>query len=334
MSKAKRAMALLAAICVLLVGCSRPIERDPIEGPDRAHAATSTRSRERLDLPSGGAKRNSVTIGGVRYDPKEDLMNVLLIGVDKDSTRTGVGRADMIVLCTLDPHEGTISLLTVPRDTHAWVHHISEDGEIQDTVYEKINHSYAYGLGPTKYSAENTMACTSRLLECDGQLEVPIHYYLSMDLDGLWDLADVFGGVAVTLDQDVPNVGAEGETVTLQGPTVRYYLEARHGMDEGEVSRQIHQQTFLKALMQAIKDKGGAAAAADLYTIFARFMRTNLSARQFASCIKLLDGVNVEDISIGRVMGEGITMDDVWYLEPDPIQMRDLVLAHQYEAAG
>lgn len=272
-----------------------------------------------------------VEVDGVVYRRKPDLVNILLLGVDKDSNRREVGRSDMIMLVALDLANKTIDCLTIPRDTHAAVYHIDEDGNIESEVYEKLNHAYAYGLGPNKYSAENAMLCVSKFLSMGGELYVPIDYYVSIDLDGLSNLADVFGGVEVTLDQDVPAVGSKGETVNLQGVTVRHYLENRHDMDEGEVTRQKHEQTFLKALLREIQEVGAARNAGELYGIFTKFVRTNLSIQQVMEYAKVLDDVSLEDIQFDRISGEGTTSDGVWYLEPDMEEAMDLVLKSQYE---
>lgn len=272
-------------------------------------------------------------IDGVVYKRKPDLVNILLLGVDKDSNRREIGRSDMIMLVTLDMNNKTINCLTIPRDTHATVYHLDSDGNIESEVYEKLNHAYAYGLGPNKYSAENAMLCTSKFLSMGGELDVPIDYYISIDLDGLSRLADVFGGVEVTLDQDIPAVGSKGETVNLQGVTVRHYLENRHDMSEGEVTRQKHEQTFLKALLREIQEVGAAHNAGELYNVFTKFVRTNLTLPQVLEYAQILDGVSLDEISFDRISGEGITENGVWYLEPDMDEAMDLVLKSQYERA-
>lgn len=274
-----------------------------------------------------------VVINNQTYSPKENIVNILLIGVDKDESRKEVGRADMIMLVTLDFDTDTISCLSIPRDTHAVVYRLDDNGNITGEVLEKLNHAYAYGLGPNKYSAENTMQCTSDFLSIGGKLEVPINYYISIDLDGLSDLADVFGGVEVTLDQDMPWVGSTGETVNLTGITVRHYLENRHDMDDGEVTRQLHEQTFLKALLEEIKEVGAVRNAGQLYTLFTKFVRTNLTLQQVLEYAQILDNVQLGEITFNRVSGEGTAVDGVWYLEPDLDEAEQLVLSSQYRKA-
>lgn len=282
---------------------------------------------------AGSAARPQVLVNGRVYRPKADIVNILLLGVDKDTLRREVGRSDMIMLVTLDFEAGTIQCLTIPRDTHATVYQINESGNIVGEVYEKLNHAYAYGLGPNKYSAENAMLCTANFLNMGGEFEVPIDYYVSIDLDGIAELAGIFGGVDVTLDQDVPEVGKAGETVNLQGPTVRHYLQNRHDMSDGEVTRQLHEQTFLKALLEEIRAAGAVQNAPELYNMFTKFIRTNLTLSQVADYAELLERVSNDDIEFYRLSGTGTTEDGVWYLEPDMDEAKELVLKTQYVPA-
>lgn len=341
MKKIYRLAGLLLAVLLLLSACSEPtlgsVKLVSGGGTTLSKAQPGAPRQEAMDFASMrddyAASRPQVLVDGRVYRPKENTVNILLLGVDNDTHRNEVGRSDMIMLVTLDFDAGTIQCLTIPRDTHASVYHINESGNIIEEVYEKLNHAYAYGLGPNKYSAENTMLCTANFLNMGGEFDVPIDYYVSIDLDGIAELAGVFSGVDVTLDQDMPGVGKEGETVHLEGPTVRGYLQNRHDMSEGEVSRQVHEQTFLLALFEAIREQGAVANADRLYSLFTKFVRTNLTLSQVMDCAALVDLVSPEDIEFYRLDGTGETIDGVWYLEPDMEQAKELVLKTQYVPA-
>lgn len=326
-------IALTAAMVSCAVVTPEPIVREHIPGPDdisesdsAAVSADAPRTERTAPRPSGAP----VMYDGATWYPRPDVSNILLIGVDKDASRHEIGRSDMLILCTIDPNEPSISMLTIPRDTRAYMYKLADDGSVEDELCEKINHAYAYGGGPDKYSAQNTMQAVSRLLSCGGMLSVPIQYYISIDLDGLAELADVFGGIEVTFDQTIPGVGNAGETVNLQGPFVRYYLERRHDMAEGEVSRQKHQQTFMKALFAKIKERGALQSTPALFAIFTKFMKTNLSLPQCLTFAGLLDKLNLDDVRFSRITGEGVRVDDVWYLEPDEQETVRLVLDNLY----
>lgn len=331
--------AVVLALLLLVTACSEPESAAVklVSGGGTTLSKNAPARQAPMDYGSLQANtmadRPQALVDGRVYQPKRNIVNILLLGVDKDSLRHEVGRSDMIVLVTLDFDAGTIQCLTIPRDTHAAIYHIDDNGHIVDEVYEKLNHAYAYGLGPNKYSAENAMLCTSNFLEMGGEFDIPIDYYVSIDLDGIAELAGIFGGVDVTLDQDVPEVGKKGETVNLQGPTVRHYLQNRHDMTDGEVSRQLHEQTFLRALLEEIREVGAVRNADQLYNMFTKFVRTNLTLPQVVEYAAILDQVSPDDIEFYRISGTGETVDGVWYLEPDMDEAKELILKMQYKPA-
>ena len=166
----------------------------------------------------------TVTIDGKEYIVNPNIITVLMLGIDSDGSaaKTAQGeRSDMMLLCTVNLEEGqeSITLTSLPRDTRTTVHDVDEDtGKILDKNWiTKLNHAYNIG-GMTKgYGAENAMRATEDLIECNGQLSIPVQYYISIDLEHLSDLADALGGVEVTLDQDYPDIGSEGDVVNLRG---------------------------------------------------------------------------------------------------------------------
>lgn len=280
-----------------------------------------------------------VTINGQKYVPKENVVNVLLIGVDSDASRVKqkMGwRGDMLMLATLDFNDNSVTLTSIPRDTRTEVHKLDENGNIKDTVSEKINHAYAYGGGPTKFSAENEMVAVSDFLEVDQQLYVPIDYYISIDLEGVPSFASAVDGVEVTLDQRVPGVGGKGETVTLSGSTARKFLENRYDMDDGETARQRHEQQFMMSLISKIKDMGAVDSAANLYDSFLKYMRTNLTLDQVKTFAGLVDNMSIDEIQFNvMTQGKGEIVSDayIWYYLADDQEVLDMMLGAMYNPA-
>ncbi len=264
------------------------------------------------------ADKKVVTLDGKTYAQKENMVNILLLGIDSDAERVKNKqgwRSDMIMLCSIDKDTNEVTFTSIPRDTRADVYHVGADGKITGTVTEKLNHAYSYGGGPTKYSAENAMRCTSEFLACGGLINVPIDYYISIDLDGLPKLAAEMGGVEVTLDQSVPDVGGKGDTVSLEGDTVRKFLENRHDMSEGEMTRQLHEQMFIKSLAGEIKDMGAKEAAPELYNTFMKFMRTNMKVDEVLDLAGTLDSVSADNMKFNLMekgAGEMIGTPAVW----------------------
>lgn len=312
---------ITAIVLYSFYGTYRHIRENPMVAFQNTEIAELEENDINYDV---NAHIESVTIDGKTYNKKQGVVSILLLGIDWDGTAvkdaTGA-RSDMIMLCTIDTETNEISLLSIPRDTRTVVHKVDlEEGKIEpEENLTKINHAYILGGGNDEslFGPENAMRATEDLIECYGQLSIPIQRYVSIDIEHLADLADVFGGVEITLDQDYPDIGSAGETVTLQGEAVRLYLQNRKQMDDGEMDRQKHEQEFLKALAKKIKEMGGAKSASKLFTqLNNNILKTNLTLDQVVAMAGVLDKVaSVDDLTMDRFE----ETDTSWQMFPDPI---------------
>lgn len=321
------------ATCVFVQACSTDESGQGLEQTTISSGSDSTEVAGEIEIePLEDV--NEVTIDGVTYRQKENVTNILLLGIDSDSDRVKqkMGwRSDMIMLCTIDNDTNAITLTSIPRDTYAKIYHVDEDGKITTEVEEKLNHAYAYGGGPNSYSAQNAVRCTAEFLTCNGQISVPIHYYISIDLDGLPQLTNALDGVTVTLDQKVSGVGGKGDTVTLNGSTARKYLENRHDMSEGEMTRQYHEQVFIQSVLNDIKGMGAKEVASDLYDTFLKFVRTDLTLNDVMDLAGMLDGSNLDNLTMQRLEeGDGHYQGSVWYYFANEAEVLRLMLDTQY----
>lgn len=324
-------VAALLATCVFMQACSKKGTTSSDEvvissGDDSMQVSGNIKYEPPEDL-------TEITINGVNYRQKESVTNILLLGIDSDAERVKMKmgwRSDMIMLCSIDSETGEITLTSIPRDTYTTVYHINNDGEIASEVQEKLNHAYAYGGGPNSYSAENAMRCTEEFLSCGDQLHVPIDHYISIDLDGLPKLVEAMGGVTVTLDQKVPGVGSAGETVTLNGSTSRKFVQNRYDMDDGESSRQYHEQLFVQAMLEELKDMGKDDIS-DLYNTFVKFMRTDLTLNEVMEYANILDGDTMDKLTLKRMQqGDGRMEGATWYYFANEDEVIDMMLETQY----
>ncbi|WP_066645136.1 LCP family protein [Christensenella timonensis] len=270
------------------------------------------------------ANVETVTIDGKTYQKNPNVVSILMLGIDWDGTQvkdaTGA-RSDMIMLCTVDMENNEISFLSIPRDTRTIVHKVDQKtGKVESKEYlTKINHAYILGGGndTTKWGPQNAMRATEDLVEVEGQLSIPIQYYISIDLEHLADLAAALGGVEVTLDQDYPDIGSKGDTITLEGNAVRLYLQNRKQMDDGELSRQRHEQEFMMAIAKKIKKLGAVQSASKLFSqLSGDVLQTNLGLDQIVAMAGVLDKIG----SIDNIKMETFEeRDDCWQNFPDPI---------------
>ncbi len=246
-----------------------------------------------------------VKIDKKRYGKNPNVVSILMLGVDWDGSaeRADTGkRSDMIVLCTIDMQNNTIDFHSIPRDTRTTVHDVDKKtGKIKDkTSLTKINHAYALGaLHNDETGAENEMLAVEDLISCEEQLNIPVDYYISLELRSLADLANVLGGVEVELDQDIAGFGNKGDTVRLEGDNVRRYLEKRKDVG-GEMSRQRHQQEFIKSIAKAVKKLGAAQTATRLLPKLEEIgMQTNMNLDQVAATAGVLDKIgSIDNVSM------------------------------------
>src|SRR5690606_2900745 len=90
---------------------------------------------------------------------------------------------DALVLATLNNADKSIKLVSIPRDTYAYIPDSGRD--------DKITHAYAYN-GPR-----------STIESVEGLLDVPVDYYMTMNFDPFVDVVDALGGIRAEVPYDM-----------------------------------------------------------------------------------------------------------------------------------
>jgi len=240
-----------------------------------------------------------------------------LLGIDTNVerriNRDGY-RSDMVMVCAIDTKTNKATLLSIPRDTYTTMYKIDENtGEVTETVQHKVNAAYSYGGGATKYSYQNAMACVELFLSrtceletpLDFQLDVPVYLYAGINIDGIPRIASAVGGVKITLERSIPNVGSKGQTVTLKYTNAELYITTRHGAG-GDTDRVRRQQKFMIALAKKIKDRGQediVGTVLQLWDDVQRYVYTNLSTDQMLDLAKILMKTDIDSIERITVPG-------------------------------
>ncbi|OLN24107.1 LytR family transcriptional regulator [Domibacillus antri] len=159
---------------------------------------------------------------------------VLLLGVDeREGDR---GRSDTMLLMSVNGKENTAKMLSIPRDTRVTI--------AGRNTEDKINHAYAFG--------GVTMAAET----VENFLDVPVDYYVEMNMEGLEEMVDAVGGVEVDNafafsygGDDFP----QGR-ITLSGSEALNYTRMRKEDPNGDFGRQARQ----RQVMEGILDKGSS----------------------------------------------------------------------------
>lgn len=160
----------------------------------------------------------------------QDPVSILLIGVDE---REGdIGRADTIIIASINPNKKTVVLTQIPRDTRVKI-----PGKEQK---EKINHSYAYGgVELTRQTVEHF-------------LDFPIDGYVKINMDGLKDIVDELGGIEVNVPFDFTYNGIHFTkgTMLLNGKEALAFARMRKADPHGDFGRMKRQQEVIRAIIK------------------------------------------------------------------------------------
>ena len=138
----------------------------------------------------------------------------------------------------------------------------------------------------------------------DGTFDIDIDYFVSIDMDGMYKLADDLGGVEVGMDRYVAGVGNKGETVTITSKNIDAYIRTRKGAgdDYGRVSRQ---QDYIMAVAKKIKSMGTTEAVTRLYGTITEYAKTNLSLEQCLSLASFVRDFDLSNLTKYTVQGTG-----------------------------
>jgi len=274
----KRAVASLALLVLVAVGCGAAYVYSQFAAAGRIMEENALGSADMGD---------SLT----EREPKQPY-TVLLLGTDHRSGETAA-RADTIILSRVDPEEGRVWMLSIPRDTRV---------EIPGYGVDKINAAHFYG-GP-KLMAETVTALTG----------VPINHYAEIDFEGFAAMVDALNGVWVDVDVEINDVKAasgveNGEPhiepgyQRLNGAQALTYVRSRDFPD-ADFTRMRHQQTFFKALADQAMQLDGVIKIPSMVKEVAGYLTTDMTvARLVESAMDLAD-VGGDRVETATLVGE------------------------------
>ena len=198
---------------------------------------------------------------------------ILLCGTDEDGTRT-----DTILLLTLDRTEGSIRLLSIPRDTYAPAY-----------LVPKINSAYG-AVGGGEKGMEQLMEQVKNVVGF-----LPDAYAL-VDLTAFVEAVDLLGGldfdVPMDMDYDDPDqnlfIHLRAGEQHLTGEQLMWVVRFRSGYANADIGRTEVQRAVLKAAMKQWLRPQTLAALPGLWRIYKENLTTDLSARNLLWMARVL----------------------------------------------
>ena len=228
----------------------------------------------------------------------EEPISILLLGVDTgDLGRVEQGRTDSMMVATINPATKKSVLMSIPRDTYTEM--------VGYGTMDKINHAYAFGgISMAINSVQNL-------------LDIPIDYYVAVNMAGIKEIVDAVGGVDVVSPLTFSTEGYQfyaGETTHMDGEMALAFARMRYDDPQGDTGRQERQRLIIEGVIdEAISPKTLlnyqkilSSLSNNVQTNFQMSDYMELQSNQYLSAAG-----NIVSEQIG---GSGYTAEDgVWY---------------------
>ncbi|WKT80917.1 LCP family protein [Thermosynechococcus sp. PP45] len=249
-------------------------------------------------------------------------VNLLVLGVDnvldapEGSPKRFRGRTDTMLLARFNPENGTITVLSIPRDTRV---------EIPGHGIDKINAANVYG------EVDLTVRVVSEILNY-----TPIDRYIRIDTDAFRELVDLVGGVEVNVPKRMVYtdhtqklyIDLQPGLQTLNGEQAEGFVRFRY--DElGDIGRAQRQQMLIKALQKKLANPVMLTQVPKIYSVLQKYVDTDLTFAELMAIAQFSLRIEPDNLRLillpGRFSGDGY---EVSYWLPDYDRIDRVVAEH------
>lgn len=198
----------------------------------------------------------------------EDQLFFLLMGVDEDEDgNSNNTRTDTMMLTKVDFNEGTIDILSIPRDTK-----VQFDGGTH-----KLNAVNVYG-GPLK-----------TIKKMENLLNINLDHFVLIDFNGFVKFIDAIGGIDVDSPAEInlPTINVhipEGES-HIDGYHALHFARLRSYMGWGDLQRIENQQSLLKIILKQTLKPINITKIPEFIKIYKTDVRTNIPFSTAVRCM-------------------------------------------------
>ena len=250
------------------------------------------------------------------------MVNVLLIGVDEDGTRS-----DTIMLASVDGFSNRVNIMSIPRDTL-----VKPEGYTS----QKINALIGIGRDAVKKGRINEPEelLIAEVKELTG---LPIHYFVSLDFAGFKDIINALDGVDFNVPYDMNyddptqnlHIHLKAGQQHLDGQAAHDFVRFRHNNDGsapgeyvmGDEGREYWQQQFIKEFVKQKFKPQYLSKIDDIFEVISENVRTNYTMRDLLNHLDLIQKVDINYIGSYQLPGnseyftaDGHSMALWWYI--------------------
>ncbi|WP_057911630.1 LytR family transcriptional regulator [Peribacillus muralis] len=218
--------------------------------------------------------------------------SMLMLGVDeRDGDK---GRSDTMIVLTVNPEKKSVKMLSIPRDTRTEI--------VGHGTQDKINHAFAFG------GAKMSMDTVENFLD------IPIDYYMKINMEGFKDIVDAVGGVTVQNDLDFTYEGVHFNkgSINLNGEDALKYSRMRYEDPNGDYGRQSRQRSIIEAVIREGASVSSLTKYDDVFDALSKNIQTNLTFDDMMDIQKHYREAS-KSITQSTIPGAGKKIDGIYY---------------------
>jgi polyisoprenyl-teichoic acid--peptidoglycan teichoic acid transferase len=232
---------------------------------------------------------------------QRDPISILMVGIDE---REGDhGRTDSMLVLTVNPETRTTKILSIPRDTRT---KLIDPENPKKTSLDKINHAYAFG------GIEMSIASVENFLN------IPIDYYVEINMEGFKDIVDAVGGIEVDnqYEFELDGVSLKEGPQHLNGTKALAYSRMRIEDPRGDIGRGERQREVISKIIDKGKSLSTLTNYKDILDALENNIKTNLTLTEIIEMQSSYKPA-AETLEKLEIEGSGKMINDVWYFMVD-----------------
>ena len=222
----------------------------------------------------------------------EEPFILYISGTDSRAGVKAVARSDVNILAVVNPKQGKILLVSIPRDTYVQLHGTTG-------IRDKLTHAGVYGIDMSKATIEDFLG-------------IKIDYTTKVSFDTVVKVVDELGGI--TIDSDTAmTLGVEGKSKKcsykvgkqeVDGDCALRFARERKSYERGDKHRGENQMQVISAIISKLtgSSKSYILKLPDILDIAADSFETSFTRDDISSFIRmqLNNGINwkTESISV------------------------------------
>lgn len=287
---------------------------------------------------AAGWKEGWVKYNGQVYAYNEDILTFLIMGIDKTkdvkevAEGTDGGQADALFLVVLNPHDNSLSVIGINRNTMTDISVYDNNGAFVNTIKAQIAVQHGFGNGMEE-SCNYQVNAVQHLF-----YEMPVHGYAAINMSAIGPLTDMVGGVDVVALEDIKSgnstVIKEGEEVHLEGDLAFAYIHNRDTKEFGSADHRLERQkqfitTYLQKVKQKTKEDIGFPIS--VYQSIAPQTVTSLTVDEMTYLVSIAKDYSFDENYLYTLKGETKQGDVFEEFYVDETDLFELILKIFYE---